>query len=128
MAANHQIESAINDLVNFAVGQEVIPLDQAETFVRDLAAAYANGAPYRDDDETPDPDSLAFGFQRTQLPPIDKLERQFVWLRHKIEQDQARENNPLLELFEALEFAVLRAVDEREVAQRLTETPTGSMH
>jgi len=128
MAANHQIESAINDLVNFAVDQEVIPLDQAETFVRDLAAAYANGAPYRDHDERPDAGSPAFGFHRTQPPPIGRLERQFVWLRHKIEEDPAWENNPLLELFEALELTVFRAVDEHEAAQRLKEIPTGSMH
>lgn len=129
MAANLRIESDINDLVNFAVDQEIISLEEAETFVRDLVAAYTHGAPYRDDDETPYAGLPPFGFHRKPLPPIDMLERQFVWLRYKIEEDPAWETNPLLLLFEQLECAVFLAVDEQEMAvQLLQEFSAGSMH
>lgn len=129
MAVDTLIESDINDLVNFAIDQEIISLDEAEGFVRDLVAAYANGAAYREDDETLYDDLPPLGFRRVKVPPIDKLERQFVWLRYKIEEDPTWETNPLLSLFEQLECAVFLAMDEQELAvRRLQEFSTGSMH
>lgn len=121
MAANPDVEIDINYLINFAVEQELIPLDQAEACARDLVAAYVKGAAYRDEDDTPYAGVTPYGFHRAHLPPIDVLENYFICVRYTVEEDPAWENNPLLAFFENLELAIFSEVDEQEDAVRQLE-------
>jgi hypothetical protein len=105
MAANPDMEVGINDLVNFAIERELIPLEQAEAINRELVAAYVKGAAHRDDDDTPY-GGAAYGFHRFAAPLLDVMQGVFDAVQYTMEQDPLWPDSPCFTLMGRIEMVL----------------------